>query len=120
LFRSIKSSEDGKSVDKVEASEGNDDFDLDKFILEETRRRRRRDTTSHEEEEKSSQADQGEADKGEADKGEADKGEADKGEADKGEADKVESDDLTLTREFEGISLDNETSSGNNTQEGVS
>jgi len=115
FVRSIKSLEDAKSVDKVEASEGNDDFDLDKFILEETRRRRRRDTTSHEEEEKSSQADQGEADKGEADKGEADKGEVDKG-----EVDKVEGDALTLTREFEGISLDNETSSGNNTQEGVS
>jgi hypothetical protein len=27
--------------DKVAASEGNDDFDLEKFILEETRRRRR-------------------------------------------------------------------------------
>ena len=105
LFRSIESPEDGKSVDKVKASEGNDDFDLDKFILEETRRRRRRDTTSHEEKEK----------------GEADKGEAEKGEADKGEADKGEFDDLTLTRDSEGISLDNETSSGNHTdQEGVS
>ena len=110
LFRSIESPEDGKSVDKVKASEGNDDFDLDKFILEETRRRRRRDTTSHEEKEK-----------GEADKGEAEKGEAEKGEADKGEADKGEFDDLTLTRDSEGISLDNETSSGNHTdQEGVS
>ena len=115
LFRSLKSPEDGKSVDKIEASEGNDDFDLDKFILEETRRRRRRDTTSHEEKEK------GEAEKGETDKGEADKGETDKGEADKGEADKGEFDDLTLTRDSEGISLDNETSSGNHTdQEGVS
>ena len=105
LFRSIESPEDGKSVDKVKASEGNDDFDLDKFILEETRRRRRRDTTSHEEKEK----------------GESDKGEAEKGEADKGEADKGEFDDLTLTRDSEGISLDNETSSGNHTdQEGVS
>ncbi len=101
FFRSIKSPEDGKSVDKVEASEGNDDFDLDKFILEETRRRRRR---SQDEE----KAGQGEADKGEDDKGEADKAEVEGGEDD-------------LTRDFEGISLDNETSSGNNTnQEGVS
>ena len=49
LLRSIKTLEDKKSgVDKVATSEGNDDFDLDKFILEETRRRRR-DTTSDEE-----------------------------------------------------------------------
>jgi hypothetical protein len=50
LPRSIKTTEEKKGVDKVATSEGNDDFDLDKFILEETRRRRR-DTTSDEEEE---------------------------------------------------------------------
>jgi len=43
FFRSLKNPEDsGKSTgDKLAASEGNDDFDLDRFILEETRRRRR-------------------------------------------------------------------------------
>jgi hypothetical protein len=45
--RSLKATEEKKAVDKVATSEGNDDFDLDKFILEETRRRRR-DTTSDE------------------------------------------------------------------------
>ena len=41
--RSIKhpADSDKQASDKVAASEGNDDFDLEKFILEETRRRRR-------------------------------------------------------------------------------
>ena len=41
--RSIKhpADSDKKAEAKLAASEGNDDFDLEKFILEETRRRRR-------------------------------------------------------------------------------
>ena len=41
--RSIKhpADSDKKAEAKLVASEGNDDFDLEKFILEETRRRRR-------------------------------------------------------------------------------